>query len=97
MTRRRPRYTILIILLLICALPILSVMISSALAQAYGCTLHEGFSNPCIIWGEDRGETLGGMFVMGWFMLITVPAGAVVLLVLAIQIGIDLIAWRRRR
>ncbi|WP_299548215.1 hypothetical protein [uncultured Tateyamaria sp.] len=93
--KRRPRYTTLIVLLLICALPILSVMISSWLAQIHGCTLHEGFASSCIIWGKDRGETLAGMFVMGWFMLITVPAGAVVLLVMAIQIGIDLIAWRR--
>ncbi|WP_268244647.1 hypothetical protein [Tateyamaria omphalii] len=35
------------------------------------------------------------MFVSGWFMLITVPAGAVILLILAIQISRDLVArWR---
>lgn len=63
----------------------------------HGCTLHEGFSNPCVIWGKDRGETLSGMFVMGWFMLVTVPAGAAILLVLVIQIVFDLIARYRRR
>ncbi|WP_299200883.1 hypothetical protein [uncultured Tateyamaria sp.] len=60
------------------------MMISNGLAQIHGCTLHEGFANPCVIWGKGRGEMLAGMFVMGWFMLITVPVGAVVLLVLAI-------------
>ncbi|APX11868.1 hypothetical protein [Tateyamaria omphalii] len=95
--RRRAPYPVLILLLVICALPILSVAASSGLANAYGCTLHEGFSNPCVIWGKDRGGTLSGMFVMGWFMLITVPAGAAILLVLVIQITVDLWTRVRRR
>ncbi|WP_147106393.1 hypothetical protein [Tateyamaria sp. syn59] len=95
--RRRAPYSVLIILLVICALPILSVAVSSWLADAHGCTLHEGFSNPCVIWGKDRGETLSGMFVMGWFMLITVPVGAAILLVLVIQICVDLWTRARRR
>jgi hypothetical protein len=54
-------------------LPLFSVLTASLLANAYGCRLHEGFPNPCVIAGADRGETLYAMGVMGWFMLVTGP------------------------
>ena len=53
--------------------PLVSVVIAGTLAHNYGCTLHEGFVNPCVILGEDRGELLYTMGVAGWFMFLTIP------------------------
>ncbi len=61
--------------------PIISVIIASAIAKMNNCTLHEGFVNPCIVWGVDMGHTLYSMSVMGWLALISVPIGAMGLLV----------------
>jgi hypothetical protein len=61
-------------------LPLFSVMIAGTLASWGGCTLHEGFVNPCIILGQDIGQTLYAMGVSGWFMLVTIPFGLIGLL-----------------
>ncbi|MEM8656077.1 MAG: hypothetical protein AAGF36_15155 [Pseudomonadota bacterium] len=93
---RRTQYIALCLALLICGAPILSVLAASLIANTYDCTLHEGFVNPCVIGGVDWGETLYAMGVMGWLMLITVPAGAVILVLLMVRLLRDLIARRRR-
>lgn len=75
-------------------LPFLSVLTASLLANAFDCRLHEGFPNPCVIAGADRGETLYAMGVMGWLMLVTAP------FMLISLIGWPICAvlrWRRRR
>jgi hypothetical protein len=56
--------------------PIISVAIAGTLAHMHGCTLHEGFVNPCVVMGADRGELLYTMGVAGWFALLTLPIGA---------------------
>lgn len=61
--------------------PIASVLIATTIASWYGCTLHEGFVNPCIVNGRDIGQTLYGMGVMGWFMLATIPLGVIAFIV----------------
>ena len=60
--------------------PILSVVIAGTIASWNGCTLHEGFVNPCVVNGRDIGGTLYSMGVMGWFMLATIPIGAILFL-----------------
>ena len=55
--------------------PILSVAIASTIAAWNDCTLHESFTNPCIVGGSDIGGTLYAMGVMGWFMIATLPLG----------------------
>ena len=56
--------------------PIASIIACGAIATAYGCRVDEGSVHPCIIHGKDYGHTLYTMGVMGWFMLLTLPAGA---------------------
>lgn len=81
----RPRWitmaVLLVVILAIGAAPILSVIVASLIAQANDCVLHEGFANPCMIGGEDWGETLAGMFVAGWFSLLTIPVAGIALAV----------------
>jgi len=60
--------------------PLIAMFVASSLADHYGCRLHEGFSNPCVIAGVDRGETLYSLFVTGWLGLISIPLGALGLL-----------------
>ena len=84
------------ILVVIGLVPVVSVALSSALASAAGCTLNEVSAHPCLILGRDWGDALQSMFVMGWLMLITVPAGAFGLVVLVIGL-VRLIAGRRPR
>jgi len=57
--------------------PIMSVAIAGTIASWNGCTLHEGFVNPCVVNGKDIGQTLYEMGVMGWFMLATIPLGVI--------------------
>jgi hypothetical protein len=77
--------------------PIISVVIAGTLANMYGCELHEGFVNPCVILGADRGELLYAMGVLGWFGLMTLPIGAIgVGLSLVVGVIIFFARWRAK-
>ena len=84
-----------LILALVGLAPLFSVLISIAVADAFGCALDEGGVHPCIAYGHDIGEQLNVMFVLGWLQLVTWPAVAVAAvggLVLAI-----VAVWRKMR
>ena len=57
--------------------PIASVAAAGTIAGWNGCTLHEGYANPCVVGGWDLGGTLYTMSVLGWFMIATIPLGVV--------------------
>jgi hypothetical protein len=65
------------VIALLAGWPIASVIVAGTIASWNGCTLHEGFVNPCVVNGKDIGSTLYQMGVMGWFMLATIPLGAI--------------------
>lgn len=81
-------------ILLFTAAPLLSVLISSAIAQNAGCTIHEGAANSCIVLGADVGGTLYAMFVAGWLSFVTLPLGFAALLVWLLA---ALFMWLRRK
>ncbi len=58
---------------LICVLPIISVLLSTAIASLGGCKLDEASVHPCVVAGVDIGEALGVMFITGWFAIATLP------------------------
>lgn len=93
--RRRGRRSIItgLVLLVIGVLPLLSVFLSTVIADAAGCELNEASVNPCVIAGVDVGGALTGMFVSGWLMLVSLPIGAVGL---ALLLG-GLLAGLRRK
>ena len=94
---RRIVYCVLLAGFMICLAPLCAIIWSSWFAKRHGCTLHEGYTNPCLVNGHDYGDTLYAAFVSGWFMLLTLPAGAVILLALLIMVGVDLYRrWRAR-
>jgi hypothetical protein len=71
----------MIIALLVCLAPVAGTLLAMAVAKVYGCTLHEGHTNPCIIAGSDRGNLLYNLAMWGWLMLATVPIGAALILI----------------
>lgn len=89
--------TLIIVGIAICLAPIISTAIAGYIAQSHGCTLHEGFVNPCVIDGEDWGQTLYTMAMMGWFMIATVPIAAGLLLLWIIVEIVRLVRRKRSR
>ena len=70
-------YGIALALIVIVALaPVFSVVLCGVIANAYGCKVDEGSVHPCIIGGKDYGQMLYTLGVLGWLMLLTLPAGA---------------------
>ena len=68
----------------------------SAIANAYGCKVDEGSVHPCIIYGQDYGHLLYSLGVMGWFMLVTIPAGLIAFVSWLIFLILHRVAWRKR-
>ena len=77
MARTRGLFIGYAVIALFAGWPILSVAAAGTIASWNGCTLHEGFKNPCIVNGRDIGGTLYSMGVMGWLMIATVPLGGI--------------------
>jgi hypothetical protein len=78
--------------------PFIVTSIAGAIADANGCTLHEGFVNPCIINGEDWGQDLYTYGMLGWLAIGTIPiALAVALIYLLVVVIIAIVQSVRRR
>lgn len=77
--------------------PIGSVVVAGIVANSNGCQLDEGSVHPCVIAGKDYGETLYTLGVLGWFMLLTLPFGAVAGLLWLVVLLVHRSRWRRRR
>jgi hypothetical protein len=86
--------SILLLILVWTVWPMVLVGVAGSIASANGCQLDEGSVHPCIVNGQDMGEQLYGMGVMGWFMLVTIPTG---LLALAAYVTLLLLMWFIRR
>lgn len=84
----------IVVIVLFAAAPLIGVLIASGLAEANGCMLNEGSVNPCIILGADWGGALYTLFVLGWFMLATMPLGGGALIALVVVFIIHYLAWR---
>jgi hypothetical protein len=66
--------------LLVCMLPLGSVLLTSVLANSLGCRVDEGSVHPCYLFGISIGDALYAMGVMGWLMLVTLPLAAILVL-----------------
>jgi hypothetical protein len=98
-TRRFPWVLYLLALFAILAFafaPIGSVMLCAGIANAYGCKVDEGSVHPCIINGHDYAELLYDLGVLGWFMLVTLPAGALAFIFWLIALILHRATWRKR-
>jgi hypothetical protein len=89
---------VILLILLLGASPLIATAIAGSIAETNGCTLHEGFVNPCIINGEDWGQDLYTFGVLGWLALATIPiALGVAAIYLLIVIIVAIVQATRRR
>lgn len=86
----------LLLIMAVALAPIGSVVLCSWIAQAHGCRVDEGSVHPCVIGGKDRGELLYTMGVLGWLMLITLPAGALAFFIWLLVLILHRRAWAKR-
>ena len=75
--------------------PVGAVTLAQLIADANGCRVDEGSVHPCIVGGQDLGETLYTLGVLGWLMLVTLPLGFGALIVWLIILLIHRAAWGR--
>ena len=71
-------------------------MLCAAVANTYGCKVDEGSMHPCIINGQDYGQLLYTLGVLGWLMLVTLPAGLFAFVVWLIILILHRQSWRKR-
>ena len=93
----RWRYGILCGLILIAGLPLLYILLGSAITTLTGCNVAPSGEMPCLVLGLDLGPALRFGLVVGWLAIYTVPVLAGLGLLLILMALVDLIRylWRR--
>src|SRR5438477_6815664 len=89
-------WIILVLIALFAFAPVGSVVACGVIANAHGCRVDEGSVHPCVINGNDYGQLLYTLGVMGWFMLVTLPAGLFAFVLWLIVLLLHRRAWRKR-
>lgn len=82
---------------LICLAPIAATAVAGTVAERAGCALDEGSIHPCIINGQDYGETLYTLGMMAWFAFASIPLAVGLLVVYGIVIAIIFLVGVLRR
>lgn len=74
---RQYKFPLLVIItsVVVAALPLVSVLVSSLLAAIADCPLNEGTVNACQLGSFEIGELLYTLFVAGWLMFVSIPLG----------------------
>jgi hypothetical protein len=86
----------LLAILAVALAPVGSVVVCSWVANTHSCKVDEGSVHPCIIRGHDYGQLLYTLGVLGWLMLVTLPGGALALMIWLIILILHRASWRRR-
>lgn len=84
-------------IVVVAALPLLSVLFTYAVAGMAGCSVNEARVQPCMIMGMDWGALLYATGVLGWLMLASIPLGAMALLALLVIYLVHYLWWRRMK
>jgi hypothetical protein len=66
---------IALVSLLLIVGPWISVILAGKIASDNGCQLNESQAYPCKVAGQDRGEMLSTMSMMGWLGIMTFMPG----------------------
>jgi len=80
--------------ILVCLAPLLGVLVALGVTKLTGCTVHEGFANPCFVLGLDVGGILYALAVSGWALLATLPLAGILGVAWAV---IELVGMASRR
>jgi len=76
--------------------PIGSVMTCALIANSHGCKVDEGSVHPCMIGGKDYGQLLYTLGVLGWLMLVTIPAGLFAFVIWLVILILHRASWQKR-
>jgi hypothetical protein len=87
----------LAMILLFGTFPLWSTLLAVLFASAFGCSLNEGFVQPCVVLGRDFGGLLYSVGLVFWFAMFTVPLAGMALLVWLVVLVVVLFRRRRRR
>jgi hypothetical protein len=61
--------------------PLICVLLAATVSVVCGCSINEGSPIPCLVFGTDIGKPLYILGVMGWLSIVTLPTGAIALLI----------------
>jgi hypothetical protein len=61
--------------------PLICVLVAATVSAVCGCSINEGSPSPCFVFGTDIGKPLYILGVMGWLSVVTLPTGAIALLI----------------
>jgi hypothetical protein len=89
-------WLVLVVILAFAFAPIGSVILCAVISNAYGCKVDEGSVHPCIVNGQDYGHLLYTLGVLGWLMLVTLPAGLLAFVIWLIILLLHRASWRKR-
>ena len=89
-------WIVLVLIVLVALAPVGSVVACGLIANAHGCRVDEGSVHPCVINGKDYGHLLYTLGVIGWLMLVTLPAGAFVFVLWLTVLIFHRANWQRR-
>jgi hypothetical protein len=85
---------VLVVIVFLATLPLISVFATYLIADANACTVNEANVHPCVVMGTDIGGLLYFLGMMGWFMLATIPLGAMAVLAWLVVLVIHYLAYR---
>jgi hypothetical protein len=89
-------WIVLVLIGLVALAPVGSVVACGLIANAHGCRVDEGSVHPCVINGKDYGQLLYTLGVLGWLMLVSLPAGALAFMIWLIVLILHRASWRKR-
>jgi hypothetical protein len=96
--RARAIFGILLVLIALIAFgPALVAVISQTIAEWLGCQVDLNRVIPCMIGGEDYGQTFYDLGFLIWYSYLSLPAGAVLFAVWLVGAIITFIVGRMRR
>ena len=77
--------------------PLVCVLLAAIVSAICGCSIYEGSPTPCLVFGTDIGKPLYILGVMGWLSIVTLPSGAVALLMYLAFLMIERSVAAKRR
>ncbi len=96
--RARTVFIVLLVLILLFTLgPAIVALTSQMVAEAFGCKSDLNRVVPCVIGGEDYGQTVYDLDFVIWYSYLTLPIGAAMLAVWGVAAAIGFAVGLRRR
>ena len=84
------------VVVVVAILPAIGALIASAVASANGCVMNEAGAHPCAVLGVDVGGAIAFWAVAPWLLLVTIPAAALLLPVIAISATVLIVRARKK-